>query len=198
MAHEGLKIALAASVVMCGPPMPAFAVSPGRQAAINAADAAMAEQPVVADPGVPVCASLPPTGEKIAGDMVLAAEGHAIDIENGGGGNALVKIRHAATGKLAASFYIRKLEAMTIEGVPDGEYAIQYAFGPALAADCKSFTRIIKASAIPGSDILKTETIDDADHTEVKRMSISYQINVTETSGTVRTVAIDAATFNAD
>jgi len=198
MVHQRFGIGLAVGAAMLGPLTPAFAVSPGRQAAIDAADAAMAMPPVAADAGGLVCASPPPTGEKIAGDMVLGAEGHAIEIENGGGGNALVKIRHATTGKLAASFYIRKLEAMTIEGVPDGDYVIQYAFGPALAADCKSFTRIIKASAIPGSDVLKTETIDDAEHTEVKRMSISYQINVTETPGTVRTVAIDAATFNAD
>jgi hypothetical protein len=176
----------------------AQAVSPERQRAIAAADAAVAT-PVdqAADAGVPVCASPPPTGEKIAGDMQLGAEGHAIDIENSGVRDALVKVRHAGTGKLAASFFIRKQEAMTIEGVPDGDYVIQYAFGPALAPDCQSFTRIIKANAFPGSDVLKTETIDDAEHTEVKRMTISYQINVTETPGTMRPVAIDAATFNA-
>lgn len=191
------KAAIAAGVALFGAAMPAHAVSPARQAAVNAADAAVA-MPVAPDPGVPICATPPATGEKIAGDMVLAAEGHAITIENGGGGDSLVKIRHAATGRLAASFYIRKLESMTIDGVPDGDYVIQYAFGPALAADCTSFTRIIKANAFPGSDVLKTETIDDAEHIEVKRMSISYQLNVTETPGGMHAVPIDAAAFNAE
>lgn len=181
-------LALAAA----GLSVPAGAAS--RAAAIAAADAAAA---VPADPGVPVCAAPPPTGQQLAGDMVLANEGHGIEIENGGGGDSLVKIRHAETGKLAASFFIRKLETMVIEGVPDGDYVIQYAFGPALAADCRSLTRIIKANAFPGSDKLKTETIDDAEHTEVKRTSISYTLYVTET-GNVKPVQIDAAAFNAE
>lgn len=174
--------------------VPAGAAS--RAAAIAAADAATAA-PALPDPGVPVCAAPPPTGQQLAGDMVLGNEGHGIEIENGGGGDSLVKIRHAETGKLAASFFVRKLETMMIEGVPDGDYIIQYAFGPSLAADCRSFTRIIKANAFPGSDKLKTETIDDAEHTEVKRTSISYTLYVTET-GNVKPVQIDAAAFNAE
>lgn len=167
-----------------------------RSAAIIAADAAAAT-PAAPDPGVPVCAAPPPTGQQLAGDMKLGKEGHSIEIENAGGGDSLVKIRHVETGKLAASFFIRTHETMLIDGVPDGEYIIQYAFGPALAADCRSFTRIIKANAMPGSDKLKTETIDDADHTEVKRMSVSYQLYVTET-GNVKPVPLDPAAFNAD
>jgi hypothetical protein len=44
---------------------------------------------------------------------------------------------------------------------------------------------------------LKTETIDDAEHTEVKRTSVSYQLYVTET-GNVKPVPLDPAAFNAD
>ncbi len=166
-----------------------------RQAAIAAADAAAAAP--TPDPGVATCATVPATGEQLAGDMKLGKEGHSIQIENGGGGDSLVKIRHADTGKLAASFFIPKLETMLIDGVPDGEYVIQYAFGPALAADCKSFTRIIRANALPGSDTMKTETIDDDEHTEVKRTSVSYTLFVNET-GNVKPVRIDPAAFNAD
>ncbi|SDC09999.1 hypothetical protein SAMN05444678_101350 [Sphingomonas sp. YR710] len=167
-----------------------------RAAGIAAADAAMST-PAASDPGGPVCVAPPPTGQQLAGDMKLGKEGHSIEIENAGGGDSLVKIRHADTGKLAASFFIRTHETMLIDGVPDGEYVIQYAFGPALAADCRSFTRIIKANALPGTDKLKTETIDDDEHTEVKRMSVSYQLYVTET-GNVKPVPLDPAAFNAD
>lgn len=162
----------------------------------SVAEAADPAPPVPAA-GVPVCIDLPPSGEKLAGDMQLASEGHSIEVANGGGGDALVKIRHAETGKLAASFFLRTMETMTIEGVPDGSYKIQYAFGPSLAPDCKSFTRIIKANQLPETDDLKTQIIDDDEHTEVKRMSVSYQLSVSE-SANVKPVAIDAAAFNAD
>jgi len=161
------------------------------------AAAADVAAPVAADPAVPLCAKPPATGEQLAGDMALLKEGHSIQIENSGTGDALVKLRHADTGKLAASFYVAKAETMLIDGVPDGEYRIQYAFGPALAADCKSFTRIIRANALPGTDDMKTETIDDDEHTEVKRSSVSYTLSVNET-GNVKPVRIDPAAFNAD
>ncbi len=154
-------------------------------------------QATPAPPAASVCAAPPATGAKLAGDLTLGEEGHAIEITNGGGGDSLVKLRHAATGRLAASFFIRANETMTIEGVPDGDYTLQYAFGPALAADCRSFTRIIKANAFPGSDVMKTEVIDDADHTEVKRGTWTYGLQVAESSN-MKAIPIDAAAFNAD
>lgn len=169
---------------------------PSRAAAIAAADAA-AGLPLAAESTGPACAAPPRSGEKLAGDMKLAEEGHAIGFENGGGGDALVKLRHAGSGKLAASFLVRRMEAVTVEGVPDGTYLIQYAFGPALAPDCKSFTRIITARQLPEADQLLTEVIDDEDKTETRRMSVSYQLSVSETAN-VKPVTIDAATFNAE
>jgi len=169
---------------------------PSRAAAIAAADAA-AGLPVKADEGVPVCADPPPSGEKLAGDMKLGSEGHSIEVSNGGGGDALVNIRHADTRKLASRFYLRAMESMTIEGVPDGIYVLQYAFGPALSPDCKTFTRILRARELPEADDLKTQTIDDDQHTEIKRSSVSYELSVTET-GNVKPVNIDAAAFNAE
>lgn len=168
---------------------------PSRAAAIAAADAA-AGLPVAAETG-PVCADPPPSGEKLAGDMKLGSEGHSVEFSNGGGGDALVKMRHAATGKLAASFYLRNMESVTIEGVPDGAYRIQYAFGPALAIDCKSFTRIIRARELPEIDDMKTQVIETEDQTEVKRTSVSYELSVSETAN-VKPLSIDAATFNAE
>ena len=170
---------------------------PSRAAAIAAADAAAGVPEAPVDPNIAVCTTPPPSGEKLAGDMKLADEGHAMSFSNGGGGDAIVKLRHAKTNKLAASFLLRKMEEMTVEGVPDGEYIIQYAFGRTLAPDCRSFIRIIRANQLPETDALKTTVIDDADHTEVRRMSVSYELSVTETSN-VKPVSIDAATFNAD
>lgn len=184
----GVAIVLLASAVHAADP-------PSRAAAIAAADAAAAAP--APEAGVPICANPPDSGEKLAGDMELKSEGHNVEFANGGGGDALVKIRHADTGKLAASFFLRRMETVTIEGVPDGSYITQYAFGPALAPDCKTLTRIIKANQLPDKDVLKTEVIDDDEHTEVKRMTVSYQLSVSETAN-VKPISIDAATFNAE
>jgi hypothetical protein len=169
---------------------------PSRANAIAAADAA-AGLPAAQDPGVPVCTAYPESGKKLAGDMELAAEGHAIELQNSGQRDALVKIRHADSGRLAASFFLRQQEQLAIDGVPDGRYVIQYAFGPALAPDCRSFTRILKANQMPEVDDMATQVIDDEDHTEVKRSSVSYDISVSE-SGNMKPVTIDAAAFNAE
>ncbi len=168
-----------------------------RADAIRAADAAAGLPAAPLDPAIPTCATPPASGEKLAGDMELASEGHSVDFENDGGGDAIVKMRHLKTGKLAASFMLRKMESVTIEGVPDGDYIVQYAFGPALAPDCRSFTRIIMANQMPEADHLRTTMIDDEQHTETKRMSVSYQLSVRETSN-MKPVRIDAAAFNAD
>lgn len=167
-----------------------------RAEAFRAADQAAGLAPVAEAVGA-TCAAPPPIGEKIAGDMKLAEEGHSIAIQNSAMRDALVKIRHADTGRLAASFFLPKRQDMTVEGVPDGTYRIQYAFGPALAADCRSLTRIIKANEMPEVDEMKTHVVDDDDHTEVKRSSISYDLSVSE-SANVKPTTIDAAAFNAE
>nr|WP_047168561.1 hypothetical protein [Sphingomonas sp. Y57] len=192
---SGLGLGLSAALLFLSGAAQAADV-PSRANAIAAADAA-AGLPVAQDAGVPVCATPPESGSKLAGDMELGSEGHSIELRNSGTRDALVKIRHADTGHLAASFFLRRQEALSIEGVPDGRYLIQYAFGPALAPDCKSFTHILKANQMPEADEMTTQVIDDDEHTEVKRSSVSYVISVSE-SANVKPVAIDAAAFNAE
>lgn len=194
MTVHSARLLLGACLLLSAPALRA-ADPPSRAAAIAAADAAAGLPAKPAE--VSACTAPPAPGQKLAGDMKLADEGHSITLANSGGGDALVKIRHAATGKLAASFFIRAQEELAIEGVPDGTYLIQYAFGPALAADCKSFTRIIKANQMPDADVMKTVVIDDEDHTEIKRSSVSYALSVSETAN-VKPVSIDAAAFNAE
>ncbi len=167
----------------------------GRREAYDAADAAAGL--LQADPNVPACVNPPISGEKLAGDMEIGKEGHSIQVANAGGGDALVNIRHADNRKLANRFYLRGMEQMTIEGVPDGTYLIQYAFGPSLAADCKTFTRIIRARELPEADDLQTQTIESEDQTEVKHSSVSYELSVTEDAN-MKPVKIDAAAFNAE
>jgi hypothetical protein len=195
-----LRRALGAALFFMTAALPsagALAADPpaGRKEAFDAADAAAGL--LKPDPGVPVCANPPPSGEKLAGDMEVGSGGHSIQVANAGGGDALVNIRHADTRKLANRFYLRSAEQMVIEGVPDGLYLIQYAFGPALATDCKTFTRIIRARELPEPDDLQTQTIETETQTEIKHSSVAYEISVSE-SGNMKPVNIDAAAFNAE
>ncbi len=193
--HDGRALGLATFLILSA--SVAQAAEPASRAeAFRAADEAAGLAPAP-EQGGPGCALLPAVGEKIAGDMELAAEGHSMAFQNAATRDALVKIRHADSGRLAASFFLPGKEAMTIEGVPDGTYRVQYAFGPSLAPDCRSLTRIIKASQMPEVDDMRTHVIDDDDHTEVKRSSVSYELSVTE-SANVKPMAIDAAAFNAE
>lgn len=185
-------IPMAAAMLSSG----AFAADPpvGKEAD-DVPDAAAGLPP--ADPGLPVCANPPRSGEKLAGDMEVGSGGHSIQVANAGGGDALVNIRHAESRKLANRFYLRSKEQMTIEGVPDGTYLIQYAFGPSLAADCKTFTRIIRARELPDPDDMQTQTIETEDQTEIKHSSVSYELSVAEDAN-MKPVKIDAAAFNAE
>lgn len=193
----GRAFGLATFIMLAASPGAARAAEPASRAeAFRAADEAAGLAPAAEVAG-PTCTALPAIGEKLAGDMKLTDEGHSIAVQNAATRDALVKIRHADTGRLAASFYLPGQEAMTIEGVPDGIYRLQYAFGPALAPDCRSLTRIIKASQMPEVDDMKTHIIDDDEHTEVKRSSVSYELSVTETAN-VKPVTIDIAAFNAE
>src|SRR5215203_4357776 len=157
---SAMRLALACIAVASMTGRALAADPPSREDAFRAADAAAGLPEAPRDPAIPICPAPPPSGEKLAGDMDLGEEGHAMTFANGGGGDAIVKLRHAKTTRLAASFLVRRNEEMTLEGVPDGEYIIQYAFGPALAPDCRSFTRIIKANQMPDIDVLKTTVID--------------------------------------
>ncbi|MBD3759711.1 hypothetical protein O4H52_15725 [Sphingomonadaceae bacterium G21617-S1] len=188
-------LGLAAVIILSSSALQA-AEPASRADAFRAADEAAGLAPTPEAVG-PTCTMLPAIGEKLAGDMELAEEGHSIAIQNAAMRDALVKIRHADTGRLAASFFLPRQEAMTVEGVPDGIYRLQYAFGPALAPDCRTLTRIIRASQMPEVDELKTHVIDDDEHTEVKRSTVSYELSVTETAN-VKPVTIDAAAFNAE
>ena len=192
---DGRALGLATSIIFAA--SAAHAAEPASRAeAFRAADQAAGIAPSAEALGA-TCKTPPAIGDKIAGDMELAEEGHSISVHNAATRDALLKIRHADSGKLAASFYLPGNEAMTIEGVPDGTYRIQYAFGPALAPDCRSLTRIIRASQMPEDDEMKTHVIDDDEHTEVKRSTVSYELSVSETAN-VKPVTIDAAAFNAE
>jgi hypothetical protein len=86
--------------------------------------------------------------------MELGPKGNSIRVANAGSGDALVNIRHADSRKLASRFLLHAMEQVKIEGVPDGRYRVEYAFGSLLGPDCKIFTGVFRARELPGVDDL--------------------------------------------
>jgi DnaJ domain len=150
----------------------------------------------VAD-NVPSCKSKPANGKILSGRKRLVSKGHMLQIQNGSGGDSIIKIRTAATGILLASFFAANNETASLEGIPDGTYIIQYAFGEKLGEDCKSFTRVSSAGQFPDSETLTTERVEDYLGTQIKRSRISYTL-YSVPGGNVRPDSLDAAAFNSE
>lgn len=146
-------------------------------------------------PDVPTCKALPPNGKVFSGRKRLLAKGHILQIQNGSGGDAIVKVRNSTTNHLLASFFAANNQTASLEGIPDGTYTIQYAFGPNLAVDCKSFTSITSAGQFPQAESLITERTEDFLGTQIKRARISYTLYAVP-GGNVRPDSLDPSAFN--
>jgi hypothetical protein len=146
---------------------------------------------------VPVCKRQPANGAVLTGKRRLLSSGHLLEINNGSAGDAIVKLRRSETMKTTASFLVRSNESASLSGIPDGEYAIQYAFGPSLSEDCKSFTSIESAGQFPQIERLTTERTEVYDGINIRRMRLSYTL-YSVPGGNVRPETIAADAFGTD
>jgi DnaJ-domain-containing protein 1 len=141
----------------------------------------------------PTCPWPPSNGQILVGHLPRDGEGHTLEIDNGSGGNAIIKVRDAFSGQVVVSFFIANSGSAGIGGLPDGNYHIQYAFGNKLRQDCRSFITVIEAGQFPDVERLKTEYISS----QVIRSRLSYTL-YTVRSGNVKPQGISAAAFNSD
>ncbi len=116
---------------------------------------AMQKQP--AKPSVPTCVTLPFNGKLLGPNQLLNSGGHSLEIRNGSSGNAIIKLREEFSRTVVAAFYVSSNQTAQIEGIPDGRYRVQYAFGDALDATCNSFVELSGAGQFPQAEALETE-----------------------------------------
>jgi DnaJ-domain-containing protein 1 len=120
-----------------------------------------AEYPPAGDlsdaPALPTCENLPEDGQIIDGALPTIDYGHKLEVKNGSGGPAIVKLRDATTRRLIAAFYIRANQTAEISPIEDGVYRVQFGFGDELGQDCKSFNHITSASEFPNAEALQKE-----------------------------------------
>jgi hypothetical protein len=139
------------------------------------------------------CSYTPRNGEVLQNNTTRPQYGHSVEIDNGTAGDAIIKVRDAASSSLRVSFFVGRNQKAVFEDLPDGAYIIQYAFGDALAQDCKSFITVFSADRFPGIETFKTTYIGNEVETDI----LGYTLYATP-SGNVIPKTISAAEFNQD
>jgi hypothetical protein len=150
-----------------------------------------ADDKVAEAPFVPECDTPPGNGEVLASRGLLAEGGHAIQIANGVRGNAIIKVRDSRSGSLVLSFYVAGSQEATIQGIPDGDYTVQYATGKALDLFCKQFVSLDGAEEFPGVQSFRTERTS----TQIITSVLSYTLYEVS-NGNVEPQTISAEAFN--
>jgi len=145
----------------------------------------------------PTCNRQLKNNERLGGSMALNDKGHVIEIENGSSGDAIVKIRKSLSQKLVVSFLVTQNRKASVEGLPDDDYTIQYAFGDAIGENCKSFNNLTSAGEFPDAGYLMTQREEVADGTMISHHRLSYTL-YSVPSGNVKPKSIDASSFNAE
>lgn len=147
-------------------------------------------------PVAPATCSKPPTNGQVLrrGLALLPAGGHAVDINNGSGGAAIVKLKDPQDGqRTRLSFFVAKGATTTVAGIPDGDYLVEFAFGDALDSACANFIATRGAQRFPTIEKLRTERLSS----KIVVAHLSYTLYAVP-SGNVRTASIDVATFLSD
>jgi hypothetical protein len=162
-----------------------------RPQASKASDSTGASNPVSAVPKN-LCKARPKNGKILKKNVRLIDAGHRLTIENGSSSDAIVKLRDAVNGRLTASFYVKKSMKASLNGIPDGQYRVQFAYGDAMTRDCAAFISPV-ASAFNGLQTLSTETTAS----QIITQELSFTL-FTVSGGNVRPVGISPEEFNGD
>ena len=162
-----------------------------RPQSAKASGSSSASSPASAAP-TNLCKARPKNGKILKKNVRFVENGHRLTIENGSSSDAIVKLRDAMDGRLAASFYVKKSMTASLNGIPDGQYRVQFAYGDAMTRDCTAFINPV-ASAFNGIQSLATETTAS----QIITQEISFTL-FTVTGGNVRPVGISPEEFNGD
>jgi hypothetical protein len=138
------------------------------------------------------CILRPANGAVLNPSFFPAAYGHSLTIQNGSEGDAIVKLRNAYTRKLVASFFVRRGMTASLDGISDGDYRVQFAFGNAMNADCRSFA-VPNASEFDGIQHFQSRTEGD----QVIAQELSFTLYRVP-NGNVTPNSISASDFDAD
>ena len=140
------------------PAVPTAPVAPAPAPSVEPKPSVEAKAPPAEDQTPPAkkCILKPRTGQVLSGYAGSGLPANKIEITNSSGSNAIVKVRDARNGSLAASFYVSNQESGSFKSLPNGTYKIQYALGDDLGQDCLSFIRTFATAQFPESESVRT------------------------------------------
>lgn len=151
-------------------------------------------QPAPAQPVQPApCLTPPRSGDLLRKRIASPEYGHSLTVKNGTKGDAIIKVRDAVTKKLKLSMFVGRSSAASFDDLPDGSYTIQFGYGDALAADCKSFVRVLSAQQFPGVERFVTRYVGNQVQTETLELTLFPVLD-----GNVETREISSTEFSDD
>ena len=107
------------------------------------------------------CWKEPENGEVLYRINPRVAAGHEISIMNDTKSAAIVKVRSAFSKRLIAAVYMYPHASAALNGIPDGYYIVQYAFGSVLNEGCVTFADSTAVWQFPGTESLRTIAAGD-------------------------------------
>jgi hypothetical protein len=141
---------------------------------------------------IAACANPPHNGDVLLGRAYLLDHGHVLEIKNGAGAHAIIKVRSASTRRVLFSFFVSDGATASLEGIPDGGYIIQYAFGAVLNRSCREFVEIEDAAEFPDTEYFHAEYTA----TQIVWQILTYTL-YPMTSGNVTPSTLDPDAFDA-
>lgn len=102
------------------------------------------------------CWKDPDNGEVLYRINPRVAPGHQFAIMNDTAAAAIVKVRSAFSKRLIAAVYMSPHASAALNGIPDGYYVVQYAFGSTLSEGCVTFADSAAAWQFAGTENLRT------------------------------------------
>lgn len=196
IAAAGLPLIFLIAVFASSQPRPSYAAYPNSVAPPIESVASATAPPLpinvaTPEPPPPTCEHVPENGHVFERDS-RAGDGHRLTIRNGGSTNAIVKIRDASTGRVAASFYVSKSQTASISDLPNGKYKLMYAGGGDLNEACDQFISPTVVNEFPGTETFLAYTTPTEKVSQVLEYTL-YEVP----GGTVSPNRIDAAAFDA-
>jgi hypothetical protein len=139
-----------------------------------------------------LCKQRPTNGQLLTQKGKFSENGHTVSIKNGSDGDAIIKIRDKFASHTLFSFFVAKSSTASINGLPDGDYKIQFATGDAMTSNCLGFIEP-SASEFGGTDTFAT--------TYTSTQIITQQLDLTlyrVSGGNAQTNKISGADFQKD
>jgi hypothetical protein len=119
---------------------------------------------------------------------------HLVIVRNDDAWPAFIRVVSKKTGA-AWMFYVEKGASSTLTNIPDGSYAIRYALGGHLAADCRTVVDPIRVGEFPRVPEFVTTLTPSSEGTLVETTTASFTISSVD-SGKGEASYIPVGDFN--